>query len=112
MKSARGQRVQSHNGGNQESKGFRLYQSVNILILGRCIAFHSCSDDLDIAAAQDVTQRPLQIVNTDWIAGGGLNLSLSERIVLRHNAFDNQIFLLQGRDIVALGKDHRIFHRS
>ena len=68
-----------------------LHQFVNVLILGRCIAFHSFSDDLNVAAAaaQDVTQRPFQILNTNWIAGGGFDFNSAELIVLRHNALDD-----------------------
>jgi len=64
---------------------------VNILIFGRCIAFHSFSDDLNIAAAaaQNVTQRPFQIINTNWIAGWGFNFNSAELVVFRHNALDD-----------------------
>ena len=48
-----------------------LHQFVNVLIFGRCVAFHSFFYNLNIAtaAAQDVTQRSFQIVNTNRIAG-------------------------------------------
>ncbi len=40
-------------------------------ILGCRIALHGLSDDLNIAAApaQDIAQRPFQIVHTNWIGG-------------------------------------------
>lgn len=56
------------------------------MFLGRRMASHGFSADLNItaAAAQDVTQCLFQIINTNWIAGEGFNFYSAESIVFRH----------------------------
>ena len=44
-------------------------------------------------AAAAFLRRPFQIINTNWIAGGGFNFNSAELVVLRHNALEAYVFL-------------------
>ena len=69
---------------------------VNVFVFGCGITLHSRTHNLNIApaAAQDVAQRPFQIVNTNRVAGWRLDFNNAEVIIFWNSAIDNQGLLL------------------